>query len=296
MEKIRIIIDTDIGDDADDALALCLALKSPELEVLGITTVFRNTAARAKIAVGLLRMMGREDIPVYAGVGQPLVQPADVEEIPIQLFEEMRGLSYCREIGAVEYLYRTLLQEEKPLTLVAIGPLTNFALLLMLYPEVRGKIKEIVIMGGAFYMHYAEWNIQCDPEAAAIVFRYGIPVRAVGLDVTTRCQVNDELVEFLKAAQKPETSLLSDLLMCYYKDRGRHTFLHDPMAVFAVYDRELITYSGEDIVVELKGEYTRGMTFNRFKIGIGRCQETIRCAKTVEAERFMERFKEIMIR
>ena len=89
MDKIKIIIDTDIGDDADDALAICLALKSEELEVLGITTVFRNTAARAQIAVRLLQLMGRTDIPVYAGIGRPLVAEADVEAVPIQLLEGM---------------------------------------------------------------------------------------------------------------------------------------------------------------------------------------------------------------
>lgn len=296
MEKIRIILDTDIGDDADDALALCLALKSPELEVVGITTVFRNTAARAKIAVSLLNLMGIHDIPVYAGIGHPLVQPADVNMVPTQLFEDMKDLPFHREMDAVEYLYQTLKQEEEPLTIAAIGPMTNIGLLLRLHPEISSKIREIVIMGGAFYMHYTEWNVFCDPEAADIVFQSGVPVRAIGLDVTTQCQVDDDLIRYLRDAGKPETNLLADLLMCYYNERGRHTFLHDPMAVFAVYDKELITYSGEDIIVELKGEYTRGMTFNRFKIGTGRCRETIRCAKSIQADRFIEKFKEIIVR
>ena len=94
MDRIKIIIDTDIGDDADDALAICLALKSEELEVMGITTVFRNTAARAQIAVRLLQLMGRTDIPVYAGIGHPLVAEADVETVPIQLLAGMEELEY----------------------------------------------------------------------------------------------------------------------------------------------------------------------------------------------------------
>lgn len=96
MDKIKIIIDTDIGDDADDALAICLALKSEELEVMGITTVFRNTAARAQIAVRLLQLMGRTDIPVYAGIGHPLVAEADVETVPIQLWQEWKSWSTRR--------------------------------------------------------------------------------------------------------------------------------------------------------------------------------------------------------
>ena len=201
-EKIKIILDTDIGDDADDALALCLALKSPELEVLGITTVFRNTTARAKIAVALLNMMGKNHIPVYAGIGKPLVAQVNTKEPPIQLLENMKGLSYSDDMGAVEYLYHTLKYAEESVTLVAIGPLTNIAVLLLMYPEIISRVHEIVLMGGAFYMHYTEWNIFCDPEAAEIVFSSGIPIRAIGLDVTTCCQVDDALVEYLKEAEQ----------------------------------------------------------------------------------------------
>ena len=102
-EKTRIIIDTDIGDDADDALAICLAVKSRQLDILGITTVFRNTAARAKIAVSLLRELGREDIPVYAGLGKPLVEAADVTAVPKQLFPEMEQLPYERSMDCLLY-------------------------------------------------------------------------------------------------------------------------------------------------------------------------------------------------
>lgn len=96
MDKIKIIIDTDIGDDADDALAICLALKSEELEVMGITTVFRNTAARAQIAVRLLQLMGRTDIPVYAGIGHPLVAEADVERCLYSFWQEWKSWSTGR--------------------------------------------------------------------------------------------------------------------------------------------------------------------------------------------------------
>lgn len=294
-DKIKIIIDTDIGDDADDALAICLALKSPELEVLGITTVFRNTADRAKIAVSLLRLLGREDIPVFAGLGKPLIAEADVNLVPIQLFPEMKDITFHTEMDGVEYLYRTLIESDGDITLVPIGPLTNIAALIHRYPEVKGKIKEIVMMAGAYYMHYNEWNVRCDPEAAAIVYSSGIEIRAVGLDVTTRCQVNDELVELFKTCGRPENELLAELLLCYRKKRGRHTFLHDPMAVYAVYDQELIEYSGEDILVELHGEHTRGMTFNRFKIGEGNIRHNIKCAKNIQADVFTEEFKRIMI-
>ena len=212
-ERTKIILDTDIGDDADDALAICLAVKSRELDILGITTVFRNTAARAKIAVSLLRELGREDIPVYAGLGKPLVEAADVTAVPKQLFPEMEQLPYERSMDAVEYLRRTLTGAKEPITLVTIGPLTNIGVLLYLHPEVKKNIREIVMMAGAYYMHYRELNVRSDPEAANIVFTSGLPIRAVGLDVTTRCQVDDRLVDLLANCGKPGTKLLSQLLL-----------------------------------------------------------------------------------
>ena len=235
MDKIKIIIDTDIGDDADDALAICLALKSEELE-------------------------------------------------------------YRKDMDGVEYLRRSLSASQGDITLVTIGPLTNVGVLLCKYPEVKGKIKEIVMMGGAYYMHYNEWNILCDPEAAHIVYSSGVPIRAIGLDVTTRCQVNDQLVTMFRNSKKPEVELLADLLTCYYENRGRHTFLHDPMAVFAVYDKDIITYQGEDIHVELHGQHTRGTTFNTWKIGGGNSRQNVQCAKDIKAEEFVRRFKEIIMR
>lgn len=292
----KVIIDTDIGDDADDALAICLALKSPELELLGVTTVFRNTAARAKIAVQLLKLMGREDIPVYAGMGRPLVAEADVAQVPIQLLAGMETLEYQKDMDGVEYLRQSLEHSEGDITLVTIGPLTNIAVLLRKYPGVKDRIREIVMMGGAYYMHYTEWNILCDPEAADIVFSSGVPIRAIGLDVTTKCQVNDSLVSMLAHSKKPETELLAKLLMCYYENRGRHTFLHDPMAVFAVYDKELLTYQGEDVHVELHGRHTRGMTFNKWKLGVDSSRQNVLCAKEIKAEAFVEKFKEIILR
>ena len=296
MDRIKIIIDTDIGDDADDALAICLALKSEELEVMGITTVFRNTAARAQIAVRLLQLMGRTDIPVYAGIGHPLVAEADVETVPIQLLAGIEELEYRKDMDGVEYLRRSLAASQGDITLVTIGPLTNVGVLLCQHPEVKGKIKEIVMMGGAYYMHYNEWNILCDPEAAHIVYSSGVPIRAIGLDVTTRCQVNDQLVTMFRNSKKPEVELLADLLTCYYENRGRHTFLHDPMAVFAVYDKDIITYQGEDIHVELHGQHTRGTTFNTWKIGVGNSRQNVQCAKDIKAEEFVRRFKEIIMR
>ena len=161
MEVKKIIIDTDIGDDVDDALAISLALRSPELSVVGITTVFRNTLARAKITKKLTMLLNRPDIPIYVGIGQPLISTADTETVPIQYLDDMKDLQINTEMTAVEFLYKTIMSNKNEITLVPIGPLTNIAMLFRLHPDVIPFIKDIVMMGGAFYFHYNEWNVLC---------------------------------------------------------------------------------------------------------------------------------------
>lgn len=123
-------------------------------------------------------------------------------------------------------------------------PADQCGVLLCKHPEVKGKIKEIVMMGGAYYMHYNEWNILCDPEAAHIVYSSGVPIRAIGLDVTTRCQVNDQLVTLFRnsktgsgAAGRPAHMLL--------REPGTPHLPARPHGCFAVYDKDIITYQGK---------------------------------------------------
>lgn len=289
----KIIIDTDIGDDADDALAISLALRSPELEVKGITTVFRNTEARAKITKRLIGILGHDDIPVYAGIGHPIINDADTEVLPIQFLDDMASIEIASDVSAVDFLYRTIMENRNEITLVPIGPLTNIAALFMLHPDSVKYIKRIVMMGGAFYFHYDEWNIFCDPEAASVVFSSGVPIYAVGLDATLRCPVTEDLYQEIRAHGSPITDLLGELLRRYKESRGRHTFLHDPSAIISLIKPELFQFSSEDIVVELKGEFTRGMTFRKSKIGVHTIPDrNIFCASSVDNVGVLATFRE----
>lgn len=289
----KIIIDTDIGDDADDALAISLALRSPELEVKGITTVFRNTVARAKITKRLIGILGHDDIPVYAGIGHPIINDADTEVLPIQFLDDMASIEIASDVSAVDFLYRTIMENRNEITLVPIGPLTNIAALFMLHPDSVKYIKRIVMMGGAFYFHYDEWNIFCDPEAASVVFSSGVPIYAVGLDATLQCPVTEDLYQEIRAHGSPITDLLGELLRRYKEARGRHTFLHDPSAIISLIKPELFQFSSEDIVVELKGEFTRGMTFRKSKIGVHIIPDrNIFCASSVDNEGVLATFRE----
>jgi purine nucleosidase len=291
--KEKIIIDTDIGDDIDDALAISFAVKSPEIDLIGVTTVWKDTAARARLSKRVLQMLGREDIPVYIGSRQPLIGKVDDHEIPNQYSEDMDGISVNTERDAVDYIIDTLMKSEGEISLVTIGALTNIALAIVKKPEIKNKIKRIVMMGGAYYFHYNEYNIECDPEAARIVFESGIQIKAVGLDVTLKCQLTQQDVERIEHPNSEITQFLSDLIGRWRSINNYLPILHDPLAVCAVFDKELLEFKEEKIVVETKGEFTRGATHNQTSYRWGNTNpvnSNIWTAKNVDHMKFTKLF------
>jgi len=296
MDKRKIIIDTDIGDDIDDALAIAFALNSPEVDLIGVTTVFKNTDARAKIAVNLLKLAGR-DIPVYAGCGQPIINREDVAQIPCQYSEDMNRFTYNKHIHAVDYIINTVMESDGDITLVPIGPLTNIGMAILKCPELKTKLKEIVLMGGCYYSHCNEWNIRCDPEAAKIVFESGIPIKAVGLDVTLKCRLSEEDINLIDNSTSPITKLLSELIRRWRNVTKALPILHDPLAICAVFNDNIIEMKNEEILVETKGEYTRGTTFNKTCLDRNNkiVDSHIKVAKNVDEKAFVKLFLERII-
>ncbi|MDG0811289.1 nucleoside hydrolase [Cohnella rhizosphaerae] len=297
MQTNKIILDTDIGDDIDDALALALALRSPELELLGVTTVFKNVRARAQLARRLLDLGGRPDIPVFAGCPQPLINRVDDREVPCQWSADMENARCEEEESAAGFLVRQAAAFPGEVTLVPIGPLTNIAAAIAACPDFKSRIKRIVLMGGAFHSHFAEWNIYCDPEAARIVFESGIPVVAVGLDVTLKCRLSRDEVDELKAmtgvAGDPYRNFLMELVDRWLRFSGNLPVLHDPLAVCAVFDEAVLTLKREVVQVETRGEFTRGLTFNRTGgdwVNPGESEEGAWIAEEVDAPRFFATF------
>jgi purine nucleosidase/pyrimidine-specific ribonucleoside hydrolase len=257
--KRKIIIDTDIGDDIDDALAISLALQSPEIDLIGITTVYKNTLLRAKIARRLLKAFNRDDVPVTAGLGKPLINSVDINSIPCQYSEEMECEKPSCGGDAVDFIIEKLEASEGDITLVPIGPLTNIAAILIKKPDIKDKIKSIVLMGGAYFLHANEWNILCDPEAARIVFDSGVKITAVGLDVTLKCILGENDIQRIKNYGRPHTDLLYKLIRLW---NGNILYLHDPLAVAVCIDESLVKQEKAKIHVETRGEYSRGTTFN----------------------------------
>ena len=286
--KKKILIDTDIGDDIDDALALALALRSPELNLLAVTTVFKNTAERAKLAYALLKKYNRSDIPVFEGVGTPIVNEVSVKEIPCQCQTLEAGDYVKREEHAIDSII-AMVKANPDLAIVAIGPLTNIALAILKAPEVMAKAS-IVLMGGAFGTTEPEWNIVCDPEAASIVFRSGANIKAIGLDVTTRCTLSKENEAIAKGCKAEEAAFLMKLFAAWHTSSGYGITLHDPLIIGAIIDPELVRYEERKIVIELRGENTRGATIVKQSFFKTFEPPNAAIATSVESEKFVNFF------
>ncbi len=256
---MKIWIDTDIGDDIDDALALLLAMASPELEIAGVSTVFGAVDKRAQIAKALLAMGGYEHVPVYAGCVKPVKQRAvfyekvDGARVPKTYLPEVFS-RYAYAHGAVEALRDALLASDDGLTVVTIGALTNIARLLGKYPQAAKKIKRLHIMGTAVGLNLNEFNITCDPEAAAVVLNSAIQKKVVGLDVTFQCTLSDAQRERLFACSSECVKTVMEM-----SRRWSHGMvLHDPLALASAFTQEFLTFVPGNLFVCRKGKYARG--------------------------------------
>jgi pyrimidine-specific ribonucleoside hydrolase len=270
----RIIIDTDPG--IDDAMAIVLALRSPELKVEAITPVAGNVPLDLTLpnALRLLEIAGRTDIPVAAGASHPLVRRLATAG-HVHGVNGLAGVEFpepktkpVRET-APEIIRRIVRENPGEITIVAVGPLTNVAMALRADPELASMIPAIAIMGGSLsggnMTPAAEFNLYVDPEAARIVFDANIPLTMVGLDVTRKCRVSEEHIKQLEAANNPVSQAAGKILRATY-ERMRHggevtdIDLHDALAVASLIDHDVITRKDYYVEVETVGEWTAGQT------------------------------------
>jgi len=264
----KIILDTDIGDDIDDALALAFALMSGEIELLGVTTVFRNTEQRAELACCVLEALDRTDIPVYAGIGKTILQSiSDWEKIaerhrPLQMEILQKGRPSIKpQAGrAVDFIIDTVMSSPGDITLVPIGPLTNIAAAFITEPRLARKAK-ICMMGGATDRVGPEWNARCDPEATRVVFSTGVPITMVGLDVTTKCVMRYDQVKAVGAVDRPINQICFELIHLWDGDNPEpRPTLHDPLAVAMLSDPTFCERREMRIEVETRADHLRGAT------------------------------------
>lgn len=260
-QTVPIIFDTDIGDDVDDALALALALQSPELDVKAITTVIDRAALRSRLAWKELGVFGRRDIPVGTGADEPLLDP--VRGGRHAQFDVLTGEDVVPgpPLRAVDLIIRTLLDSPRKITIVPVGALTNIAIALKTEPRIKDKIERIVLMGGAYYTQQPEYNIYRDRIASEIVFRSGVPITGVGLDVTTRCKLKAEDIERLKAAGHPSSAFLMRLIDLWRENPvNRYPTLHDPLAVAVAMQPSLVETQLGRVQVETASPMLYGLT------------------------------------
>ena len=237
--KTKILIDTDIGDDIDDAFAVALAAAS-DCDLVAVTTVFRNTRLRARQAMQLLSVAG-SDTPVYVGEGMPLagkIVPFGIDSPSSDLMKEPPcqyddGMAKFAEGGdAVQKIIRLSKKYSGELVLVPIGGMTNIAKALTADPSIAKDIKAIVTMHGWYENFAPEWNVICDPEAANVVYGSGVPFYGVGLDVTLKCVLDDKLMADFRKSQKPVNKLIITWLDRWFERfKFEKSVMHDPLAV-----------------------------------------------------------------
>ena len=271
----RLIIDTDPG--IDDALAIFLALKSPELKVEAITPVAGNVPLDLTLpnALKLLEISGRTDIPVAAGAARPLARQL-VTAAHVHGNNGLGGVEFPAPkikpiaASASQLIRRIVRQSPGEVSIVAIGPLTNLALALREDPQLASQIRGITIMGGSLsggnITPAAEFNSYVDPEAAQVVYRSGARITMIGLDVTRKVVLTETHVQKLESAGNPAGRAAGRIMRATLQqirrtggDGGR-LLVHDALALGSFIDPSFVTLQDLHIDVETKGELTAGET------------------------------------
>ncbi len=302
-----IILDTDPG--VDDALAIMLALGSPELDVIGICTVSGNVPLETgtRNTQGLLQLLDRTDIPVFAGADQPLKRdPVFATEVHgksgmgqavlPEPSQEVKG-------DAVDFLIKTLSDQPGEITIIAVGPLTNLALAEQRQPGTLQKARQVIVMGGAIAetgnsTPVAEFNFYADPHAAQIVVHSGAALLIVPLDATRQVILSESDIENqIAPLQTVASQFVVDAtqnVLALYRQLGREpiVYLHDPLAAGAAIAPELLRAETLYIDIETSGDLTLGqvVTDRRGLPSPYRLGKPVDCAIHVNAEAFLSLF------
>lgn len=266
----KIIFDTDPG--IDDAMAILFGFHSPELEFVGLTTVFGNTDVETTTlnALRLVELEGR-NIPVAKGAARPYVRPQPRMGHRFHHEDGFGGMNLplpqgkALDIPAAQFIVEQVMANPGEITLCPVGPLTNLALALKLEPRIVQNVKEVVLMGGAAYCpgnvsRVAEANISNDPHAANLVFSAGWKLTMVGLDVTTKSVQTGEMLNHIFSAGTPATDWLKAMLP-HYQNAHHNTeamqgsiYTHDPSAIAYLIDPSLFVTRRVPVYVETEGK------------------------------------------
>lgn len=305
----KIILDCDPGHD--DALALTLAVASPKIDLLAVTTSAGNQTPDKTLnnAMRMLTLLHREDIPVAQGNQTPLVKPLETApEVHGETGLDGADLPdpdfAVQDMTAIELIAKTLQESSEKVTLVVTGPMTNAALFLRVYPDLaKEKIDQIVFMGGAMglgnWQPSVEFNIFVDPEAAKIVMNFGIPLVMAPLNVTHQAQIlKDEIAEIGKI-DNPVAQAFYGLLNFFeqYHENPKWGFkgapLHDPCTIAWLIDPDMFETDKMNVDVETQGDLTRGETVCDYYLLTGKPANT-EVMLGIDRERFIQLIMDTM--
>lgn len=261
----KILLDSDIGSDIDDAVCLAYLLANPACDLLGVTTVSGEAQKRAQMVSAMCRVAGKE-VPTFPGRETPLLpgikwQPQAPQAAKLARWPHQTELPKGQ---AVEFMRQTIHAHPGEVVLLAIGPLTNVAALFAADAEVAGLLKGLVLMCGVFTNRLAgvgplEWNAMLDPAATAIVYGMETAVhRSIGLDVT--CQVTMSANEVRRRFQAPLLRPVLDFAEVWFEQKTDHIVFHDPLAATTIFDETICQFERGQVDVELKSDKLLGMT------------------------------------
>ena len=304
MNKLpKIILDTDVGDDIDDAFAILLMIQSKAFDILGITTVFRNARQRAHMAKYLVNALGA-NVPVYQGCDYPIIsdpEKLNTEEIRRkekrdrfgmyqlpQWKDEMEEAKY-EEGNAVDFIIEQVHKYPHEVILCGIGPLTNFGIALRKDPTIIPLIKEFRLMSGGRNITFSEWNVYCDPEASYIVYNSGVPTVEIGIDTTHVAALSKQDIEDLKNSNSKAIQVVYEMMMNWFKHyEFAAPVMHDPIAVATIIRPEFCTYEMHPMDIELHNP-RGGSIENPNK------EHLIKISTGIDVRKFLDYFKSLIL-
>lgn len=292
-DRIKILLDTDIGTDIDDALALAYLLNQPRCDLVGVTTCTGEASLRAEMVSAMCRHMGRQDIPIHVGCDRgmltPMRQKQAQQAAALGPWDRRR---FGPDNTAIEFMRRTIRANPGQITLLAIGPMTNIGVLFATDPEIPALLGDVVLMCGQFFSAMnGEWNAVNDPTACAITYgsaEHARPRRHVsyGLDVTMRCTLEaDECRRRLTAkALEP----VRDFAEVWFA-RAKHAIFHDPLAAACIFEPDICRYAAGTVRVSL-AEPTLGWTV----LDRNTAEKPHQAACDVDVARFFEHYFSVL--
>jgi inosine-uridine nucleoside N-ribohydrolase len=262
--KTKVILDTDIGSDIDDAVCLAYLLANPDCDLLGITTVTGEPVKRAMMASAMCKLAGRDDIPIFPGAPDPFIVPQKQPLCPqASALDRWLHQKEFPEGQAIEWLRRTIRENPGEVTLLAIGPLSNIGLLFKVDPEIPAMLKSLVLMCG-FFTHKVpwfgplEWNAIGDPHASHVIYNSTVKVhRSIGLDVTTKVVMHADDVR--KRFTSPLLQPVRDFAEVWFK-QWDHIMFHDPLAATVIFNDDIVKYTRGKVDIEITSPTLSGFT------------------------------------